>query len=393
MNYLVETKTEYTIQLTNILVPLIYEGISSIYEDAIKIANKDEELKTFQIFLKKIPKWNVNLLDNETNRILCMSTCPELLKNLLNAVIKANIMILTNTQPSDKSSIKINTKFNFKEFIHNCYIESARIFYNNPFLFYHKHSIYDINRNQKDAKENIKNAIIEAIRKMLPLKMIIKEYLGNSFKDNTNINIDNTLSEAEIHNLNNMIKIDNTNNDDFIKIQDLKEDLKPDNIDLKPDNIDLKQDNIDLKPDNIDLKQDNIDLKPDNIDLKPDNIDLKPNKIDLKLELKSDKINSLKSDKINSLKSDKINSLKSDKINSLKSDKINSLKLGKQNFDVECESISYYKNDAKNKVADSFSNINTQQIFMNNFSVELSDDKEITEKKKFNINHRKIINY
>ncbi|NBV42913.1 hypothetical protein EBR96_09130, partial [bacterium] len=132
MNYLVETKTEYTIQLTNILVPLIYEGISSIYEDAIKIANKDEELKTFQIFLKKIPKWNINLLDNETNRILCMSTCPELLKNLLNAVIKANIMILTNTQPSDKSSIKINTNFSFKEFIHNCYIESARIFYNNP---------------------------------------------------------------------------------------------------------------------------------------------------------------------------------------------------------------------------------------------------------------------
>ena len=367
MNYLVETKTEYTIQLTNILVPLIYEGISSIYEDAIKIANKDEELKTFQIFLKKIPKWNINLLDNETNRILCMSTCPELLKNLLNAVIKANIMILTNTQPSDKSSIKINTNFSFKEFIHNCYIESARIFYNNPFLFYHKHSIYDVNRNQKDAKENIKNAIIEAIRKMLPLKMIIKEYLGNSFKNDTNINIDNTLSEAEIHNLNNMIKIDNTNNDDFIKINDLKQDLKED----------LKQD---LKED---LKQ---DLEQDKIN------SLKQDKINsLKQELKQDKINSLKQE----LKSDKINSLKpelkSDKINSLKPDK----KISTNKFlDEECDSISYYKNDAKNKVADSFSNINTQQIFMNNFSVELSDDKkEITEKNKFNINHRKLINY
>jgi len=387
MNYLVETKTEYTIQLTNILVPLIYEGISSIYEDAIKIANKDEELKTFQIFLKKIPKWNVNLLDNETNRILCMSTCPELLKNLLNAVIKANIMILTNTQPSDKSSIKINTKFNFKEFIHNCYIESARIFYNNPFLFYHKHSIYDVNRNQKDAKENIKNAIIEAIRKMLPLKMIIKEYLGNSFKNDTNINIDNTLSEAEIHNLNNMIKIDNTNNDDFIKINDLKEDLKED---LKQD---LKQDKInsleqDLKED---LKQDKINsLEQDKINsLKQE---LKQDKINsLKQELKQDKINSLKpelkQDKINSLKQE----LKSDKINSLKQDK----KISTNKFlDEECDSISYYKNDAKNKVADSFSNINTQQIFMNNFSVELSDDKkEITEKNKFNINHRKLINY
>jgi hypothetical protein len=391
MNYLVETKTEYTIQLTNILVPLIYEGISSIYEDAIKIANKDEELKTFQIFLKKIPKWNINLLDNETNRILCMSTCPELLKNLLNAVIKANIMILTNTQPSDKSSIKINTNFSFKEFIHNCYIESARIFYNNPFLFYHKHSIYDVNRNQKDAKENIKNAIIEAIRKMLPLKMIIKEYLGNSFKNDTNINIDNTLSEAEIHNLNNMIKIDNTNNDDFIKINDLKQDLKEDlKQDLKED---LKQDlKEDLKQDlKEDLKQ---DLEQDKINsLKQDKINsLKQDKINsLKQELKQDKINSLKQE----LKSDKINSLKpelkSDKINSLKPDK----KISTNKFlDEECDSISYYKNDAKNKVADSFSNINTQQIFMNNFSVELSDDKkEITEKNKFNINHRKLINY
>ena len=47
MNYLVETKTEYTIQLTNILVPIIYEGISSIYEDALKVANQNEELKTY----------------------------------------------------------------------------------------------------------------------------------------------------------------------------------------------------------------------------------------------------------------------------------------------------------------------------------------------------------
>jgi hypothetical protein len=62
MNYLVETKTEYTIQLTNILVPLIYEGISSIYEDAIKVASQNEELKTFQIFLKKIPLFFSSIL-------------------------------------------------------------------------------------------------------------------------------------------------------------------------------------------------------------------------------------------------------------------------------------------------------------------------------------------
>jgi hypothetical protein len=334
MNYLVETKTEYTIQLTNILVPLIFEGIISIYEDALKVANVDEELKTFQLFLKKIPKWNNTLLNNETNRILCMSTCPDLLINLVNAVIKSNIMILTNTPPSEKSSLKINTKFDFKEFIHNCYIESARIFYNNPFLFYHKHSIYDINRNHKDAKENIRNAIVEAIRKMLPLKMIIQEYLGNSFKDDNNLNIDNTLTDAEKQNLNTMIKIENTKNEDFV------------NIENKNHVTSIKKDNI------TSIKQ-------------------------------SEKKNIKKT-------TEKISVKQSEKI----SEKINENKLND-----ECESISYYKNDAQNKVVDSFSNnINTQQIFYNNFSVELSDEDKvpISEKKNLNINNikpRKLINY
>ena len=358
MNYLVETKTEYTIQLTNILVPIIYEGIASIYEDALKIANQDEELKTFQIFLKKIPKWNNSLLENETKRILYTSTCSELLQNLVNAVIKANIMILTNTHPSNKSSLKINTKFDFKEFIHNCYIESARIFYNNPYLFYHKHSIYDINRNQKDAKDNIKNAIIEAIRKMLPLKMIINEYLGNSFKDdsNVNVNIDVNLSEAEKHNLNNMIKIDCTKNNDFVKIP---EEFKP-VVELVPETKQEVEVSIEVIP--------VVELLPETEN---------KNKLVRKSEQElKDRLKDRLEFKIYSNK-------KSDK----KSDK--------KYIEDECESISYYKTDAKKKVEDSFSNINTQQIFYNNFSVELSDEAKMSENNKLNINinkPRKLIN-
>jgi hypothetical protein len=346
MNYLVETKTEYTIQLTNILVPIIYEGIASIYEDAIKIANQDEELKTFQIFLKKIPKWNNSLLENETKRILYISTCSELLQNLVNAVIKANIMILTNTHPSNKSSLKINTKFDFKEFIHNCYIESARIFYNNPYLFYHKQSIYDINRNQKDAKDNIKNAIIEAIRKMLPLKMIINEYLGNSFKDDSNVNIDVTLSEAEKHNLNNMIKIDNTKNNDFVKIAE-----------------EFKQDKDLEKEPELKIV---IELETEN---KNKNKFVRKSEQEIKYKLEN-----------------RISSYK-------KSDKIMENISEKKGIEDDCESISYYKTDPKKKVEDSFSNINTQQIFYNNFSVELSDEVKMSDNNKLNISKpRKLIN-
>ena len=384
MNYLVETKTEYTIQLTNILVPIIYEGITSIYEDAMKIANQDEELKTFQIFLKKIPKWNNSLLENETKRILYISTCSELLINLVNAVIKANIMILTNTHPSNKSSLKINTKFDFKEFIHNCYIESARIFYNNPYLFYHKHSIYDINRNQKDAKDNIKNAIIEAIRKMLPLKMIINEYLGNSFKDDSNINIDVNLSEAEKHNLNNMIKIDSSKDNDFVKII---EEFK-----LIPE-IEKEQ------------KQKLEQEKELEKELEKEQEKEQEKELEQELELEQVKVKAKAFESITENKNkNKIIRKSEQELRDRLKIKLDSYKKSEKKYiEDDCESISYYKTDIKKKVEDSFSNINsnmnsninTQQIFYNNFSVELSDEAQISEHNKLNINinkPRKLIN-
>ena len=78
MNFLVETKNEYTIQLINILSPHIYEGFESIYSESKKIIKKGEEkklLKAFQQFIKRIPDWNTNLIDNETIRIRTASRC------------------------------------------------------------------------------------------------------------------------------------------------------------------------------------------------------------------------------------------------------------------------------------------------------------------------------
>ena len=178
MNYLVETKAEYTTQLINIICPFIYDGIKSLYDEALKVAKDNEELKIFQSFLKKIPSWNPLILDSEITRILKDSDCTELLPQLLNAVIKSNIMVLTNTPPEKKHTIKLPKNIDFKQFIHFVYIEAAKTVYNNPYLFYDKYSLYDIKKNQRDAQENIKSSISEAIRKLLPLQYILNEYLG-----------------------------------------------------------------------------------------------------------------------------------------------------------------------------------------------------------------------
>ena len=89
MNFLVETKNEYTIQLVNILTPHIFEGFESIYLESRKIIKKGEEnklLKAFQQFIKRIPSWNANLVETETKRIETASQC-DFIYNLLKAVL------------------------------------------------------------------------------------------------------------------------------------------------------------------------------------------------------------------------------------------------------------------------------------------------------------------
>lgn len=217
MNYLVETKAEYTTQLINIIYPFIYDGIKSLYDEALKVAKDNEELKIFQSFLKKIPTWNPLILDSEITRILKDSDCTELLPQLLNAVIKANIMILTNTLPDKKHTIKLPKNIDFKQFIHFIYIETAKTIYNNPYLFYDKYSLYDIKKNQRDAEKNIKSAIREAIRKLLPLQYILNEYLGEDTPTMVKeLDFDKSLCNANKDILNKMINKQDLGSDSSI---------------------------------------------------------------------------------------------------------------------------------------------------------------------------------
>ena len=97
MNFLIETKQEYTIHLVNSIYPLIYDGLQNIYEEAKKTAKNNDELKIFQILLSSVPKWNSNIIDAEYQRIIRLNNLGKTIEELLKAVIKANIVVLTNT--------------------------------------------------------------------------------------------------------------------------------------------------------------------------------------------------------------------------------------------------------------------------------------------------------
>jgi hypothetical protein len=212
MNFLVETKNEYTIQLINILSPHIFEGFESIYSESKKIIRKGEEkkvLKAFQQFIKRIPAWNTNLIENETIRIRTASRC-DFLQNLLKAVIKANIILLSNSNSNSYNKSIIEKKYldiPLNKFIHRCYVECARQFYNSPYLFYHDIRPIERKRNQRDCYDIIKTGIKEGIRKILPVQHILDQYLGSSLKLG-NAEIDKPISAIESENLKQLISQD-----------------------------------------------------------------------------------------------------------------------------------------------------------------------------------------
>ena len=212
LNLLVETKNEYTLHLSNVITPLIFEGIQSIYKEALKISDITDVLKIFQTYLKRIPKWNQNLIEKETERIMNSSHSYEWLDNLIKATLKSNLIVLMYN-PTIRTQQKIDSTFykniSSKDFIHKVYIECAREIWNNPYLLYHNYPPIEIKRNQRDCMNIIKDCIKEALRKLLPVKHILSIYLGeDAEEDNNDNNFERNISEAEKKNLTKIIKKD-----------------------------------------------------------------------------------------------------------------------------------------------------------------------------------------
>nr|QDY52210.1 hypothetical protein 5_7 [Mimiviridae sp. ChoanoV1] len=238
---LVDAKIEYTKQLTNILVPYIFEGIKSIYETSkgvCKLNNDSNVLMRFQEQLSQIPKWNQEIIDDEYNRIIDNSGC-DWLDELVTAVFLSHTKILTSIKSSKKKN-KINLKIpKIDHFIHKCYIESAREIWKNPYLFSDNYNQCDYQRNLRDCNNIINDSIQETIRKLLPVKNILKEYLGENdeesnfvpeqYRDNLRKLVKKELELVKRDESNNDESLDtissndiNIENNDLLKIVDVE---------------------------------------------------------------------------------------------------------------------------------------------------------------------------
>ena len=79
--------------------------------------------------------------------------------------------------------------------MHLCYIECARKFWETPYLFCDAGTKYEYRNNMREAENIISTSIERTIRNKLPVRYILKEYLGNDYKSDDE---DDNITEDDV---------------------------------------------------------------------------------------------------------------------------------------------------------------------------------------------------
>ena len=209
MNVLADAKKEYTQQLVGVLTPEIYIGIKSIYDAAFSHCKKVKDkniLKKFQILLSSVPQWNQSKVNDEYLRIVKKSDC-DFIEDLITAVFVSHTKVLSSIQiKKNNKSIPVNVPVG-SFFIHKCYIQCARNFWRKAWLLDNTVSTIDIQRNMIDSEKLIEESIKETIRKLLPVRYILKEYIDQDYKDDDiNDEIEANLTKSTKENLRKLVR-------------------------------------------------------------------------------------------------------------------------------------------------------------------------------------------
>jgi hypothetical protein len=183
LSILTQSKNEYSALLVNKLTHHVMEGMYSIFNEAVSLCEQNDEyeqyLSMFQEFLKRVPRWNSDIVNKECSRIKDKSNCPYL-EDLLTCVHVAQTKILTSVRVGTQQK-KIHTKIpSLAEFVHKVYIEAARNAYKNAFLFEREVNLLQKQKYRREIERFVQYSILTVIRETLPVEDIIRAYLDES---------------------------------------------------------------------------------------------------------------------------------------------------------------------------------------------------------------------
>jgi hypothetical protein len=130
----------------------------------------------FQRFCSEIPKWNQDVIDANVGTILDNCHC-DYIEELMTAVFIAHTKMLTAIRVNTRNKKLQITLPKLDHFLHRVFIECARSFWKSPYVFSDEFTPIEQQKNILQAEAMCTEALSGAVRSLLPVKSILKDYL------------------------------------------------------------------------------------------------------------------------------------------------------------------------------------------------------------------------
>ena len=182
-------KTHLREHLAGLIIPHICEGFWSIQESATELCRRngqlDQNIRTFQNMLTRIPTWSDSTITTEVERIINISKC-KYLDDLIMGVFIAYMKSFASLHYRGNSThIKIDfERPSLAKFVHELYKQSARKIWQVAYLF----KVTNVSseqqaRNRQDIEKLVSECMEQVIRGFLPWEAITRNYFVDAPTD------------------------------------------------------------------------------------------------------------------------------------------------------------------------------------------------------------------
>ena len=175
-----DARTEYTKQLCVFLVPAYFQFFVELLEKAKEAMSHEPKriLWQFQNYLNETHDWNMEKVHHEIQNINTNSGC-DYLEDLLTAVFIAHTKVLTAIRlSSNKKKIEINVP-KVEHFLFKVLCETSKLLWSSSYLFRDGISAIEKQQNYRSIEQLINEGILQAIRSLVPVKSILKDFVNN----------------------------------------------------------------------------------------------------------------------------------------------------------------------------------------------------------------------
>jgi hypothetical protein len=192
-----EAKGEYTKQLCQYMLPALQQYFLDMMDDAKqKEPTASKILLMFQQLLEGVPDWNVDKVQRETAALSAATHC-DYLEELLTAVFIAHTKVLSAIRLSSRQKKLQITIPRLEHFLHRTLTECSRLLWSNTYLFSTSSPSMERQKNLRQIESILHDGIQQAIRGMLPVKNILREYLREDEDEEEEEKPEEKVEEAE----------------------------------------------------------------------------------------------------------------------------------------------------------------------------------------------------